>query len=91
MTRLGDFAPRSLAVDVRDRGEDRVTHGIECLRNQRRTDDAARIARAERDRSAATTLRWKPARALTRLLFPTFGAPTTAMHQGAVRWRPTQA
>ena len=32
MTRLGDFAPRSLAIDVRDRGEDRITHGFEGLR-----------------------------------------------------------
>ena len=57
MTDLGDFAARGLILDVRDLGQDRVTHGVECLRNQRRTDDAARVVGAERDGSATPTPR----------------------------------
>src|SRR5919197_2649671 len=52
VTDLGDFAPPCLALDALDLGQDRITHGVESLRNQRRTDDAAGIAGTERDRSA---------------------------------------
>ena len=37
----------------------------------------------------ATTLRWNPARALTRLLLPTFSAPATTTRHGCVRCRPS--
>jgi hypothetical protein len=57
---LGNFAPPSLALDALDLGQDRITHGVESLRNQRRADDAVGIAGAERDRSAAPTLRRRP-------------------------------
>src|SRR5256885_17269193 len=41
-------------------GQDRVTHGVECLRNQRRADDTAGIAGPEHDRSVVPTLRHGP-------------------------------
>src|SRR5882757_11498481 len=60
VTDLGNFPPLRMALDARDIGQDRVMHRVECLRNQRRTDDAVRIARAQRDRSATPAMRHRP-------------------------------
>ena len=45
------------AARLRDLGQDRIAHGAERLRDQRRADQPRRIARAERDQAPAPALR----------------------------------
>src|SRR5262245_48606833 len=57
VTNMIDLAPGFCALDVLDRGQDRIAHGSESFRNQRRADELGGIAGAERDHAPAEALR----------------------------------
>ena len=54
---LQNLLPRLPAARERDLGQDRIAHGGERIRDQRRADEPRRIARAERDHAPAPALR----------------------------------
>ena len=51
-----DFLARRFAFHLVDLRQDRVAHGVERLRDQRRADDAGRMPRAERHQAAPPAL-----------------------------------
>src|ERR1700740_1235457 len=59
---MADFqklAPYALDLNPRDPRQDRIVHRFESLCDQRRADDARRIARTQRDQAAAPASRYR--------------------------------
>jgi putative transposase len=57
MADLENLLARGLAVHPGDLRQDRISHGLEGLRDQSRADDPRRIARAQRDHATPPALR----------------------------------
>ncbi|ODM82993.1 hypothetical protein A6452_18650 [Bradyrhizobium elkanii] len=88
---MQDLAARLAAGGARDLGQDRIAHGVERLRDQRRADDLGRIAGAERDHAAAPALRDRQRKQIAREIDDVFGVVAeadavdgVAAHRGAV-------
>ena len=54
---MEDFTTRLPRACTGNPGQDRVAHGVESLRDQRRADHLGRIAGAERDHAPSPALR----------------------------------
>ncbi|GCC46334.1 hypothetical protein chiPu_0030571, partial [Chiloscyllium punctatum] len=75
---MQDLAARLAAGGAGDLGQDRIAHGVEGLRDQRRADDLGRIAGAERDHAPPPALRDRQRKQIAREVDDVLGVVTEA-------------